>query len=129
VVQLHRRIDDLHAAGAELFVIGNGSPQFIEGFRETTGWQGPLYVDPSLEVYKAAGLKRGVTTVLNARAAIAALGALRGGSRQGRTQGDQWQQGGVLVIAPSGNVLWTQVSEYAGDNAAPDEIIAALRAA
>lgn len=125
-MQLHRRIDDLHAAGAELIVIGNGSPQFIDGFRETTGWQGPLYTDPSLEVYKAAGLKRGVRTVLDARAAWKALGALRAGSRQGRTQGDAWQQGGVLVIAPSGDVIWSQVSEFAGDNAAPDAIVAAL---
>lgn len=127
-MQLHRRIDDLHATGAELVVIGNGSPNFIDGFRETTGWQGPLYTDPSLEVYRAAGLKRGVMTVLNARAAIKALGALRAGRRQGRTQGDEWQQGGVLVIAPSGDVIWSQISEYAGDNAAPDAIIAALRA-
>jgi hypothetical protein len=127
VVQLHRRSDDLRATGADLIVIGNGSPQFIDGFRETTGWQGPLYTDPSLEVYRAAGLKRGAMTVLNARAAIKALGALRAGSRQGRTQGDNWQQGGVLVIAPSGDVIWTQVSEYAGDNAAVDDIIAAVR--
>jgi hypothetical protein len=127
VVQLHRRIDDLHATGAEVFVIGNGSPQFIDGFRETTGWQGQLYTDPSLEVFDTAGLKRGVRTVLNARAAIKALGALRAGRRQGRTQGDEWQQGGVLVIEPSGDVIWTQVSEYAGDNATVDDIIAAVR--
>ena len=127
-MQLRHRLDDLHATGAELIVIGNGSPQFIEGFRETTGWQGPLYTDPSLAVYQAAGLKRGVLTVLDPRAALSALGALRAGSRQGRTQGDQWQQGGVLVISPSGEVLWSQVSDYAGDNAAPDDILAALRA-
>jgi hypothetical protein len=129
VVQLHRRIDDLHARGAELILIGNGSPQFIDGFRETTGWTGPIYTDPSLEVYQAAGLKRGVRTVLNARAALAGLGALRGGFRQGRTQGDTWQQGGVVVIAPSGDVIWTQVSEFAGDNAGADEILATLATA
>jgi hypothetical protein len=128
VVQLHQRIDELHATGAEVFVIGNGSPSFMDGFRETTGWRGPLYTDPSLEVYKAAGLKRGVTaTLLDPRAAWKALGALRGGSRQGRTQGDQWQQGGVIVVAPSGDVIWSQVSEYAGDNAAVDEILEAVR--
>jgi hypothetical protein len=127
VVQLHRRIDDLRATGADVIVIGNGSPSFIDGFRETTGWQGPLYTDPSLEVYKAAGLKRGVLKTFNARAAIKAIGALRSGSRQGRTQGDEWQQGGVVVVAPSGDVIWTQVSEYAGDNAAVDEILSAVR--
>jgi hypothetical protein len=127
VVQLHRRIDEIHAAGAEVHVIGNGSPTFIDGFRETSGWTGPIYTDPSLEVYKAAGLQRGVFKVLHPKAALAALGALRGGFRQGRTQGDTLQQGGVLVVAPSGEVLLSHVSEFAGDNASPDAILAALR--
>jgi hypothetical protein len=126
VVQLHRRIDRIHAAGAELVVIGNGSPSFIAGFRETTGYHGPLYTDPSLEVYKAAGLKRGVFKVINPRAAMAALGALRGGHRQGATQGDALQQGGTLVIDRAGVVLWAHVDEYAGDNADPEEIVRAL---
>lgn len=126
-MQLHRRHDEIRAAGAELHVIGNGSPMFIDGFRETSGWTGAIYTDPSLEVYKAAGLQRGVFKVLHPKAAFAALGALRGGFRQGRTQGDSLQQGGVLVIAPSGEVVWSHVSEFAGDNASPDEILAALR--
>ncbi len=128
VVQLHREIDSIRATGAELYVIGNGSPSFIEGFRDETGWRGPLYTDPSLEVYKAAGLQRGVLKTFNLSAAWRSVGTLRRGFRQGRTQGDAWQQGGVLVIAPSGDVLWTHASEGPGDNASADEILAALRA-
>ncbi len=126
-MQLHRQIDDLHAAGAELHVIGNGAPMFMDGFRETTGYTGALYTDPSLEVYKAVGLERGVMTVLSPRAALAAARALKGGFRQGRTQGDATQQGGILAITPTGEVVYAHVSKFAGDNAAPDEIIAALR--
>jgi hypothetical protein len=129
VVQLHRRIDAIHAAGAELIVIGNGSPNFMAGFRETTHYDGPLYTDPSLEVYKRAGLKRGVLKVLSPRAGLAALGALRGGFRQGRTQGDNLQQGGVLVIARTGDILWAHVDDFAGDNASPDDVVRALAAA
>lgn len=128
-MQLHHKIDALRAAGAELYVIGNGSPSFIDGFRETTGYDGPLYTDPSLAVYAAAGLKRGVATVLSPRAALAGISALRHGFRQGKTQGDAWQQGGVVVIEPGGDVVWTHVSDYAGDNAAPDEILRQLQAA
>ena len=125
MVQLHRRIDAIRSAGAELYVIGNGSPSFIAGFRETSHYDGPLYTDPSLEVYKAAGLKRGVFKVINTRAAFAALGALRGGFRQGRTQGDSLQQGGTLVITPSGDIAWAHVDEFAGDGADPDDIVRA----
>ena len=48
VVQLHRERESIRRAGAELVVIGNGAPHFIAGFREITGYDGPLYTDPSL---------------------------------------------------------------------------------
>ena len=127
VVQLHRRIDDLHAAGAEVFVIGNGAPTFIAGFRDEVRWTGPIYTDPTLAVYRAAGLKRGVLATVNLAGAWRSVGALRRGAKQGRTQGDQWQQGGVVVVATNGDVLWTHASEGPGDNATADQIISALR--
>src|SRR5262245_31393451 len=105
VVQLHRRIDDLQATGARVYVIGNGSPSFIAGFRDVTGWKGPIFTDPSLAVYAAAGMKRGVLKTLNPVGALRSVGTLARGFTQGRTQGDNWQQGGVLVIATNGDVL------------------------
>jgi hypothetical protein len=125
VVQLHRRIDELRAR-ADVVVIGNGSPSFIDGFRETTGWRGPVLTDPSLATYKAAGLKRGVLRTLDPRGALRGLRTLSKGIMQGRTQGDQWQQGGVLVIAPGGEVLLAHASDAPGDNASVDEILTAI---
>jgi hypothetical protein len=129
VVQLHRKIDLIRGAGAELFVIGNGSPSFIAGFREETGWDGPVYTDPSLAVYKAAELKRGVARTFNPLAIGKTVRAFAQGHRQGRTQGDPWQQGGVLVIDKGGDVKWQQASDRPGDNATAEEIAAALRKA
>jgi hypothetical protein len=126
VVQLHRDIDLIHGAGAELYVIGNGSPSFIEGFREQTQWTGAVYTDPSLDVYRAASLKRGVMRTLDPRALGKTIGAFVRGHRQGLTRGDAWQQGGVLVIAPSGDVKWHHASDRPGDNASAHEIAAAL---
>ena len=127
-MQLHRDLDKLHAAGAELHVIGNGTPSFIAGFREETRWTGPVYTDPSLAVYKAAELKRGVTKTLDPRALGGTLRAFMRGGRQGRTQGDPWQQGGVLVISTDGTVLWHQVSDRPGDNATGSQLVAAISA-
>lgn len=126
VVQLLRDFEKVRAAGAELYVIGNGSPSFIAGFRDETGWTGPIYTDPSLAVYRAAELKRGVASTLDPRSLGDAWKALRGGTRQGRTQGDQWQQGGTLVVAPTGQVLWHHASGRPGDNATGAQIVAAL---
>jgi hypothetical protein len=129
VVQLHRKIDLIRNAGADLVVIGNGSPSFIAGFRDETGWDGPLYTDPSLAVFKAAELKRGVAKTLNPLALGKTIRAFAQGHRQGKTQGDPWQQGGVLVIAPGNEVRWHHASERPGDNATAEDIAAALRSA
>lgn len=125
-MQLHRDVDQIQAAGAELVVIGNGAPNFIAGFREQTGYRGPLYTDPSLKAYEAAHLERGVTRTLDPRSLGKSLKAFARGHRQGLTQGDNWQQGGVLVIAPSGEVRWQHVSKRPGDNATSAEIVRAL---
>lgn len=125
-MQLHRHIEEFHRKGAEVIAIGNGSPSFIAGFRETTGFTGPIYTDPSLAAYQAAQLQRGVLRTFDPRGFGAALRAMRDGQRQGRTQGDAWQQGGVLVVAVGGEVIWQQTSARAGDNASTDEILAAL---
>jgi len=125
-VQLHRDIDQLHAKGAELHVIGNGGPSFLAGFRAETGYDGPLYTDPSLEVYRAAELKRGVARTFDPRALGKAVGALMHGHRQGRVQGDAWQQGGVVVIAPDSTIKWHYASERPDDRPTAAEIAATL---
>lgn len=46
----------LQAAGASIIVIGCGEWQVIEGYRENTGFLGPIYADPSRGVYHALGM-------------------------------------------------------------------------
>ncbi|HTR50122.1 MAG TPA: peroxiredoxin-like family protein [Kofleriaceae bacterium] len=128
-MQLHEYEAEIRAAGAELYVIGNGTPNFIAGFRDTTGFTGTMLTDPSLAVYRAAELRRGLRTFVSLGAAARTVGALARGFRQGRTQGDALQQGGVLVIARDGRVLWQHISESPGDNADPEQIVRVLRAA
>jgi hypothetical protein len=126
VVRLGHELAAIRGAGAELHVIGNGSPSFIEGFREQTRWAGPVYTDPSLAVYKVAQLKRSVARTLDPRSLGAAFRAFTNGSKQGLPQGDQWQQGGTLVITPQGDVRWHHASDRPGDNATAAQIVAAL---
>ena len=126
-MQLHRDEAQIHAAGADLYIIGNGTPNFIEGFRDQTKFTGPIYTDPSLAVFKAAQLKRSVMRTLDPRSLGNALKGLRHGQMQGRTQGDAWQQGGVLVVSRQGEVRYHHASERPGDNATAAQIASALR--
>lgn len=130
VIELQGVMDRIHALGAEVVVVGNGAPHFIAGFRELTGFRGPLYTDPSRKSYQAASLKHGWATFMNLRAVTNLGRALVGGARQGSIQGDPAQQGGTLVIAPPapGRVLFHHVSDTAGDHPKLEKIFAVLGA-
>jgi alkyl-hydroperoxide reductase/thiol specific antioxidant family protein len=126
VVQLHREIDSIHRLGAELIVLGNGAPHFVAGFRETTHYDGPIYCDPQRAAYRAAELKRSRLLNFTPMAAARAVRTLARGFRQGRVQGDDAQQGGVVVIRSDGEILYYHQSSGAGDNAPTAAILAAL---
>jgi predicted methyltransferase len=87
----------------------------------------PVFTDPDRSSYRLAGLKRslglGLRTLKHARRAIAA------GNSQGKTAGDPWQQGGVLIVDPDGTVVWRHVNGEAGDHADIDAILGQLAAA
>jgi peroxiredoxin len=116
----------IRARGAELCVVGSGLPFQAAAFRDEARLEFPLYVDPGLAAYRAAGLRRGVLTVVDPRAVVATARALVHGHGAGRIQGDEWQQGGALVIAPDGRVLYRFVSRFMGDHVDRDELLRAL---
>ena len=120
------RIGDIRGRGAELVVIGNGAPHFAAAFREEMALDCPLLVDPELQAYRAAGLRRGRVELLSPRLPWNALRALRQGFRQRGVQGDPWQLGGVLVVRPDGALTYRQISREAGDHAPVDTVVAAL---
>jgi hypothetical protein len=128
VVQLHREIESIHRAGAELVVVGTGAPTFVEGFRETTKYDGPIYCDTERNAYRAAELRRSKLLNFTPMAAARAVRTLARGFRQGRMQGDDAQQGGIVVVRPDGAIAYYHQSSGAGDNAEPKEILAALGA-
>ena len=63
VVQLRDGVGEIRKAGAELVVVGNGRPQHALDFRSEYELDFPLVVDPELQAYRAAGLRRGLQGV------------------------------------------------------------------
>ena len=127
-MQLHRASSKIAEAGGRLVVVGNGTPSFIEGFRDKSGFDGPVYTDPGRRTYEALRLRRDVRSALNLRSVRRALDAYRKGFRQTGTHGDAWQQGGVFVLDAHGEIVFRYASEYAGDHPAVETVLAALRA-
>jgi len=123
---LRDALPEIRRRGAELIIVGNGQPQHAIDFRDTEHVESPLYVDPELQAYAAAGLKRGLRSSLSPGVILRGVRAFREGKRQSATKGDPWQQGGVFVILPGNRVEFVYISEEAGDHPSAEAILFAL---
>jgi peroxiredoxin len=126
VHELRGVLDRIRAAGTELVVVGNGRPWFAKAFRDSEGLDFPLVVDPDLVAYRAAGLRRGLLDTLGPRSLMHAVKAFSRGHRQGKVQGDPWQNGGAFLVQPDGKVTYRHISREAGDHAPLDAVLQAL---
>lgn len=116
----------IQEAGGRLVVIGNGTPNFMAGFRERVGFAGELYTDPDREAYRALGLRRDLRATLNLSTIRRAYKSFRQGNRQVGTQGDPWQQGGVFVVKSDSEIAFAYASEFAGDHPPIENVLEAL---
>lgn len=126
VAEMLPHLERIHAAGAELVFISTGAPQFARAFREDHHITAPILVDPERRSYQALGFARGLGASLDPRTALSAARAIKAGFRQGRTQGDVAQQGGVLVVDKGGGIRYAHRSAHAGDHPPVEAILAAL---
>jgi peroxiredoxin len=125
--RLNARNAEIEAAGARLVAIGNGTPNFIAGFRARVKFAGPVYTDPSTMVYRSLDFVRGGN--LSPRAGLHLLRAMSRGYLWGCPQGDARQQGGVIIMLPGGSCSYAFASRRPGDHPREDAILAALRRA
>ena len=94
---------------------------FAAGFGVTA----PLYTDPGKRSYEALGFQRkmgALKSIGRGRRAMAA------GFRQGKTAGDPFQQGGVVLFDGQGGVAWKHVDDGAGHAVDMDAFRAAVAA-
>ena len=124
--QVCRAADSIGALGAKLCFIGNGTPKMALDFQQEHALKIPVFVDPSLEAYRAAGLKRGLWKTLGLRPILRSFPALAAGFRPGRLQGDPWQQGGILVVGKEGQILYAYSNQHSGDTPRIKEILDTL---
>ena len=98
-------------------------------FMESQGLTAPVWTDAKRATYRHLGFVRSWKALLDPRTVRFALRAFRKGFRQGATQGDPHQQGGVLVGRAGGKAVYGYASEVPGDMPPTDEVLAAARKA
>ena len=128
VAELRPHEGDFEARGARLVFIGNGSPTEARTFRDEWCAGCTLLTDPHLRSYREIGARSGVASTLGPRAWVAGIRAFAGGARQTMVKGAPFQQGGVLVVAPGDDVLYSYLSKAAGDHPAVEAVLAAVPA-
>jgi peroxiredoxin len=128
-VQLYGARDEFERAGARVVLIGQLTPRHAAHFRRRQEIDLPVLADEQRESYKAAGAKVATLTELVGPKVLAkgVATSRKTGQVQGRTIGHPAQLGGSMLIRPDGTVAWSHMSENAGDNATPEEILAAVR--
>ena len=130
-MQLHRDRDAFEEAGVELAVIGQGTPRQARAFKDDRELDFRLLVDPKRATYRAVGAKKAsVGELLGPRLALRAARAVASERVvQGRTVGHPAQLGGVLVVVPGGEIVWSHLANDAGDNPPNERVLEAARAA
>jgi hypothetical protein len=116
---------ELDGAGVALVAIGSGSPEGAAHFAKKLRFSGEMYVNQDLGAYKAFRLERGLLETLGPTSLIRGIQAMKKGFRQGRTDGDLWQQGGVFVLGPGNRLLFQHRNAFAGDHADLDAVLSA----
>jgi hypothetical protein len=115
----------LDEVGVSLVAIGSGSLGGARHFIEKIHFTGEMFVNQNLSAYRAFRLQRGLLETLGPAALIHGIKAMREGFRQGRTDGDIWQQGGVFVMGPANKLIFQHRNKFAGDHADLDAVLAA----
>jgi peroxiredoxin len=126
-VQLHRDRDRFAAAGVDLAVIGQGTPEQARDFAESQEVDLPLYVDRERASYRAAGTKIATLGELLGPRSVArgVQRSLADRVHQGRTVGHAAQLGGVVIVRPDDSIAYAHLAQDASDNPPNDEVLAA----
>ena len=121
---MRRAFPDLQGAGLAVALVGMGTPEETAAFVRAVGAPFPILADPERAAFRAYGLiEAGAAQFLRPAAGKAIVGALLRGNRGGKPVGDVRQLGGAFVIDRRGTLHWAKPSAYAGDHAAPEELI------
>jgi hypothetical protein len=116
-----------HERGANLAAIGLGDATYARLFRDDTGIRFPLLIDEQRLAYHSAGLRNAnLLHMLRSDNKTARDRARAAGHRQHKLGQNPFQLGGSFIFGPGNADRYAHVSRTFGDNAAVEDLLAAL---
>lgn len=120
------RLFELHRLGLRTVLVGNGGPRYIDGFVERHGLADKkvvLRTDPTLKIYEAAGFVRSGWATFGPQSIWAGLKARGRGLQNLKTEGDDFQQGGMMLLDGNRRVVYFHANENLGDLGDLNEVV------
>lgn len=123
------RLSDIEQLGIQVVLIGNGAPHFIEGFKERYFLHDKniaILTDPSLQVYKNAGLTRSHLIAFGPTTWYERIIALSKGYSN-KNQGDDGQMGGTMLVDKNGTIAFYYRNKTVANHANPHLLMDAIQ--
>ena len=95
-----------------MVIIGNGTVEMAKEFARQYSIPFPLYTDPTCQSYHMMGWQKKFG--ISMKSVKEGFKLFYQGHRQGKIQGNPWQQGGEALFLPSGECWWSKSVDYAG---------------
>jgi hypothetical protein len=119
-------IEDFKELGINLIFVGNGKYKHIAAFvkkRNLEGRQVAVLTEPTLEIHKALGLKYSISSFLSFGTLKNVTRAFKEGFKNQLGQGSSLQQSGILLLDKNRRIMFSQRSDYLGDNPFGSELL------
>lgn len=125
VDQIWSKRNEFVKKNTDIVFIGNGKPEVIKMFKDDIkAPDAPVFTDPTLEVFDACGLKRGLMNLVDPRGVARMISLSKEGYSQGamdKRTGHHTQMGGVVAFKPPGTAVYHFISNYLGDFDRPSD--------
>ena len=113
-VKLHKLRDDFEAAGVNLVMIGQGTPEMAASFRRAQGVDVGVLVDPDRRIYEMVGAKLGTLgELVGPRQILATLRATVGSHRAGQRRGAPGAASSAMPPSSAASWWWLPTARFA----------------
>jgi peroxiredoxin len=127
VAQLRRERRRFSEAGAQVVLVGMGTPAESKAFAAKYDVPYPIVCDPGQIVYRTFDLKRMAPWgFLAPEVVLKGVSAMARGHLMGLPQGDVRQLPGVFVIGTDGKIVFSHYAADPADHPAPAVILEAV---
>jgi alkyl hydroperoxide reductase subunit AhpC len=127
VAQLRRNKKNIEKAGAQVVLVGMGTPSESAEFAAKFNVPFPIVADPEKKLYRKFELKQMSTLgFFSPSVALKGVAAIVGGNGIGRPQGDVRQLPGVFIINTAGQIVFSHFSGNPADHPDLKTILAAF---